>query len=448
MSTPEPERSWVDRARLPARLGILMILLLATLHPFVADPETGRVLERLGRVLHPSLDRRDVVDAARNIVLFAGWGVIWALSARGRPRRVILEATLSGMLISVAVETAQLFSSNRNASLLDVTTNSVGAFIGALVVVLAVLLASQRRNAMSLVGMPMALLGGCYGTAAWLEAFVPLFRQSQVLGAVGGPFHRLAVTLGAIDWSSLTAISWSDLPLFLPAGVLMVAALTEHGMVHSRAAGRTAVGGGLLAVLAELLHGALGQPILIGAVLLHTVAVAAGARIASRTLPRLTVALRGAARPRALYAAYMAVLTAWSWRPFLPEVRLDLILNKFSGPWYVPLAALGERMDFFSVVDVCAPCLMYLPLGSLLAVWPWRKQGLLRGPMPGVWLALGLEMGQTLVLGRLPDITDMMIHSGGVLVGWAIMRRATYPVHGTVLPLPSVIPPAAAQKPG
>jgi hypothetical protein len=293
----------------------------------------------------------------------------------------------------------------------------------------------------------MALFAGCYATAAWLEAFVPLFRQSQVLGAVGGPFHRLAVTLGAIDWSSLTAVSWTDLPLFLPAGALVVAAVTEHGMDYAPAARRTTVAAGLLAIFAELLHGALGQPIVIGAVLLHTGAVAAGARIAARTLPRLTVALRGAARPRALYAAYLAVLTAWSWRPFLPEVRLDPILTKFSGPWYVPLAALGERMDFFSVVDVCAPCLMYLPLGALLAVWPWRKQGLLRGPMPGVWLALGLEMGQTVVLGRLPDITDVMIHAGGVLVGWAIMRRAAYPIHGTILPLPALVPPTVV-KPG
>ncbi len=444
MSATEPDRSWVDRVRLPTRLSFLLVLLFATLHPFRLDPDAERVLERLSHVLHPSLDRRDVVDAARNLVLFAGWGAIWALSALGRARRVILEATLSGAVISIAVEIAQLFSSNRNSSLLDVTTNSLGAFSGALVVVLAVVLTGQRRNARSFVGMPTALFAGCYGAAVWLEAFSPLFRQNQVLGAVGGPFHRLAVSLGAIDWSTLTATSWTDLPLFLPAGTLMVAGLAEHGMDHSLAARRTSLAGGLLAVLAELLHGALGQPIIIGAVLLHTAAVAAGARIAARALPRLTVALRGGNRPRVLYGTYLAVLTAWSWRPFLPEIQWHLILHKFSGPWYIPLAALAERMDFFSVVDVCAPFLMYLPLGALLAVWPWKKQGLLRGPLPGVWVALGLELGQTVVLGRLPDITDVMIHAGGVLIGWAIMRRAAYPIYGTVLPLPRFGPLAPA----
>lgn len=88
--------------------------------------------------------------------------------------------------------------------------------------------------------------------------------------------------------------------------------------------------------------------------------------------------------------------------------------------------------DFFSVVDVCAPFFLYLPLGALLAVWPWRQRGWLAGPLPGVWVATALELSQILVLGRMLDITDIMITSSGVLVGWAIFRRAGYRVYGEV----------------
>jgi glycopeptide antibiotics resistance protein len=87
-------------------------------------------------------------------------------------------------------------------------------------------------------------------------------------------------------------------------------------------------------------------------------------------------------------------------------------------------------MDFFSVVDVCAPFFLYLPLGALLAVWPWRRQGAGSGPWPGVWLALGLELSQIAVGGRMTDITDFMVTASGVLVGWALIRRARYRVYG------------------
>jgi VanZ family protein len=52
------------------------------------------------------------------------------------------------------------------------------------------------------------------------------------------------------------------------------------------------------------------------------------------------------------------------------------------------------------------------------------------GPWPAVWLALVLEAGQILVLGRLMDVTDVLIPGAGALVGWAIVRRAGFPVYG------------------
>ena len=189
-----------------------------------------------------------------------------------------------------------------------------------------------------------------------------------------------------------------------------------------------------MSVLAELLHGGVGQPMLLGAVLTHGAAVALGAWAAAASLPRLSVEFRGATRTRALSLAYLAVLSAWELRPFLPEVSLAEILSKATGQWYVPLARLGGRVDFFSVVKVCAPFFLYLPLGGLLAVWPWRKRGLLQGPLPGIWLALATEAAQLVVRERLPDITDVLVQASGAIIGWTIVRRAGYRSYGEAFP--------------
>jgi glycopeptide antibiotics resistance protein len=83
---------------------------------------------------------------------------------------------------------------------------------------------------------------------------------------------------------------------------------------------------------------------------------------------------------------------------------------------------------------VCAPFFLYLPLGGLLAVWPIRRQGWLSGPLPGVWLALALETAQLLVLDRTLDITDVLVQASGVVIGWAIVRRAGYKTYGETSP--------------
>jgi hypothetical protein len=281
--------------------------------------------------------------------------------------------------------------------------------------------------------MPALFFGASYGTAVWLEAVIPLFRHDSLVVA-GGPAARLAAALSAFRPESVLDLPWTDLPLFIPAGALAVAALAEHRLPYQVARTRVILGGIVLAGVAELLHGPVGQPITAGSTLLHALAVAIGAWAAARWLPRLTVALRGADRPRALIIVYAIVLACWAWRPFLPEDQLGAITAKLTGDWWIPLSALGGQRDFFSVVDVCAPFFLYLPLGGLLAVWPWRRHGALSGPWPGVWLALGLESSQLVVLGRFLDVTDFMVTASGVLVGWAIFRRAGYRIYGEMFP--------------
>ena len=421
------------RARWPARVFYVGILLIATLWPFTPDTTQALVMERLARALSPSVAGRDAIDGARNLVLFGGWGLVWAVTGRGNLRRLLRNATLTGMCISVAVEAAQLFSRDRHASLLDVLSNTAGAFGGALALVVLALAVRARRDTKSYLGLPALTFAGGYATACMLEAFIPLFRQDTVLGAVGGPLNRLSVSLRAFELSSLLDPPVIDLFLFAPAGFFAVAALFELGVDQRRAAWRTAVAGAVLAAVIEVAHGAIGLPISLGSIVTHGFAVALGAWIATRILPVVARHLSGAPRVRTFMWMYAILMAWWAMRPFVPEFDTGAIAAKFAKRWWLPLGSLSSRVDFFSVVDVCSPFFLYLPLGALLAVWPLRRHGPLRGPLPAVYLAVALELSQFIVEGRMVDITDALVQASAALVGWSIIRRTGYPERGSVL---------------
>lgn len=422
------------RARGPARLAFLGVVLLATLTPFDFDADPGRVLQRLMHGLEPGLLPRDLIDGARNVVLFAGWGAVWVVTAPiGRLREALLRATLTGLAISVTVELCQLAASNRTASVLDVLTNASGAAIGASTIVLLIFSVSVRRRERSFVGIPAFSFGACYTAATILEAFSPLFRQAAFPKGYPGIFGRFRTVLEFFSLHSVLAVPFEDIPLFLPAGAFMVAALYELGLSYRQAARRVAVGGLLAVTAAEIGHGFLGQPIVLGAIAAHAAAIAAGAYAALRWLPGLTQRLRGADRPRVLLLCYATILILWAWRPYLPELDPATIVHRLTSRWWVPLEALGSRFDLFSVVDVCAPFFLYLPLGAMLAVWPLRHEGPFRGPLVGIYWAIAMEAGQLFLSYRFLDVTDMIVQASGVAIGWIIIRRAGFKPYGQLL---------------
>lgn len=430
---PAPLATALNRARLPARAAFVAILLLATLSSFHFDPDPARVAARLARGLDPQVGARDAIDALRNLALFAGLGVVWmATCGTGRATRQLLLALVTGAAISVGVETAQLFSATRNASLLDVFTNTMGTAIGALGFVVLVRAAVAHRGRQSFVGIPTVAIAEAYGIASFLEAAVPLFRQDETIGVSGGPFARLSGVLSSFSWMSILDLPIADFLLFLPAGAFAVAALSEAGVGYPAARRRTIAFGAALALLAELLHAPNGQPILAGAALIHFLAIALGALLAAHFLPPWSQAFRGAARPRWVLRLLAALIALWALRPWVPGFLP--LSERLSADWWVPLAALGGRMDVFSVVDVVAPFCLYFPLGALLAVWPWRRHGWMADLWPAVWLAFGTEALQLFVQDRFVDVTDPLIQLSGAVIGWTVIRRAGYRPYGETHP--------------
>jgi VanZ family protein len=429
-----PVADAVERWRTPARVGYVVVVMIATLSKLRIDPSSAaQAGERLQHVLTPTISPRDAVDGLRNVLLFAGWGLVWSLTARrGRALATVLLAAISGLLLSASVETVQLFSPRRQASLLDVLTNTTGALLGSIVTVAMLHALALRRTARSYTGMPMLLCALAYAAAATFEVVLPGMRQDLLVGASGGPVARFSFALARAEFSlSPLPVLLLQVLLLLPAGSLVTAALVEHGMSYRRAFLSCTTGGVLLSLLLEFGRGATGQPIEFDMFAAHALGIGTGAALTVRWLPALTRRLRGAARPLALLAAYALVLVLWRWRPFLLETDLAALRENFS---LQPLSALALRADMFSASIVAVGFLLHVPIGGLLAVWPLRTTGVLAGALPGVLLVVAMEVGQIAVAGRFFDITDIIIGSAGVLTGYALVRRAGFTRRGVLLP--------------
>jgi glycopeptide antibiotics resistance protein len=390
---------------------------------------------RLAGAFDLSFRGRDVIDAVRNVLLFAGWGAVWAATA---PRdvaagRVILAATGVGALISLSVESIQLFSIYRDTNIWDFATNTLGSALGAGVPSGMGRALERARTDRSYVGLPAFVFAGAYGAAVAIEALFPLLEPGMVPGYGGGVGTRLGRALEYFEWSTLGQLPLHHLPLFLPAGILGVAALAEGGWSHRRAWTQVAAWSLPLMAAVEVVAGVAGHPIVAGAVLVNASAVALGAWIGARWIPPFTLRFRGHQRPALLLAGYLAVLALWSWRPLTFVTSWGALADGISFEQFLPMLAHAQRFDLFSAADIARQFALLVPVGALLAVWPLHARGPLAGPLPGVALAALLEGGQILVDGRIFDITDVLVGAAAVLLGWAVVRQAAFPRRGTLL---------------
>ena len=417
---------------LAARWGYVVVVLLATLTQLHFSPDLAAAGERLARAFTPSLGWRDAIDGLRNTVLFAGLGAVWVVTSRsGNVRAEIRRATLVGLALSATVEGLQVFSPVRTASIVDVTTNTLGALLGAGGVALLIAAVVAAKGARSYLGVPTLLVAGAYAGAALCEALTPLFGPAALPWTAGGPVERLHAALRAAGPISFDTLPLIDLLLFAPVGFLFVMLLRERGR-DARRVGVAGAGAGL-ALVAELGHGMLGFPIWWGAVLVRVAGVGLGGWAAQRALPALTQLLRGAARARAALLAYGALLVLWGWRLFLPRTDLHAIAAQLAPENLVPLASLAQRVDAFSALHVLQQFLLYLPLGSMLAVWPLRLTGRWAHLWPGLWLAVVIELGHVLIVDRTFDPTNALIACAGLAIGWVVVRRSGFVPYGEAL---------------
>ena len=415
-----------------ARWGYVAVVLLATLSQLHFSPDLAAAGERLVRAFTPSLGWRDAIDGLRNTVLFAGLGAVWVVTSRsGNVRAEIRRATIVGLALSATVEGLQVFSPVRTASIVDVTTNTLGALVGAGGVALLIAAVVAAKGARSYIGVPTFLVAGAYGGAALCEALTPLFGPAALPWTPGGPVGRLHAALAAAGPLAFDTLPLLDLLLFAPAGFVFVMWLREQGR-DARWVG-VAGAGAALVLVAELGHAMLGFPMWWGAVLVRAAGVGLGAWAAHRALPALTQLLRGAARARAALFAYGALLVLWGWRLFVPRTDLHAIAGQVAPENLIPLASLAQRVDAFSALHVLQQFLLYLPLGSVLAVWPLRLRGRWAHLWSGVWLAVVMELGHIFIVDRTFDVTNALVACAGLGIGWIVVRRSGFAPYAEAL---------------
>ena len=414
-----------------ARAAYVAIVLIATLTQLDFTLDFAAAAARLARAFTPTLKWGDAVDALRNLTLFAGLGAVWVVTSfTGKVGREIRMATLVGFGLSATVEAFQLFSPVRTASLVDVTTNTIGALGGALMVALLIVDLTRAKAGRSYLGIPALLLAGGYALAVLCEAATPMFRDELQPGMYGPMLDRVLIGLRLS-----TPLSWDQTPLldvvlFAPAGFLLVMMVAERRRDARRPWVWVAGAGTLLSFAVEAMHGVLGLSVRWEAAATHALAVALGAWAAERWLPALTQRLRGPARAGAVIVCYGALLLAWGWRPFVPYIDGSAIAAQLTAPHLIPLASLATRPDVFSALHVVQQFALYFPLGAMLAVWPLRLNGRWSGLGPALLLAAALEAGHLGVAGRYFDVTNALIAWAGLGIGWIVVRRSGFATRG------------------
>lgn len=431
--------------RRAARGGYVVVVLLATLTNFHYDPTPTMIAWRWRRALVFVTSGSDVIDAARNVLLFAGFGAVWLVtSPRSRPWRRVAWITFVGCALSVSVETAQLLSATRTSSVNDVTTNTLGALLGAAGIVVMARILTRLQDRACAIGVPLLTVAASYVAAVIAEMFSPFYRNGRTPWAGGSVANRLANALHYVQPFSVARVSITDMVLFAPGGALMQLALAELGVGNGTAAVLTVVVCGMLAIGVELAHGIAGQPIEVSAIVGHAVAMAAGAAAAWRWGPRLLTA--GTQRQRARWAIGLlaVLLVAWAWRPFLPRASWQAVRAQVTLEHLTPLGVLGLSSDLLGVMDVAEQFFLYVSLGVLLAAWPLRYRGRLAHVWPAIYLAVVLEVGQILVLNRTFDVTDLLTQCAAICVGFVVVRRAGAEARGELLG--AATPPSACSS--
>src|SRR5881275_1070662 len=212
-----------------ARWGYVAVVLLATLTQLHFSSDLTAAGERLVRAFTPSLGWRDAIDGLRNTVLFAGLGAVWVVTSRsGNVRAEIRQATVVGLALSASVEGLQVFSPVRTASIVDVTTNTLGALGGAVFMAQLVTAVVRARGGHFLLGVPRFLLAGAYALATLCEAVTPLFRSDRLPGVEGGPLTLLDTMLDRSVPLRLGEVPLFDVLLYAPAGFLVATWLLER----------------------------------------------------------------------------------------------------------------------------------------------------------------------------------------------------------------------------
>ena len=407
------------------RLGYLACIGIATLLQLGFDAAPYNVSARFQRALHPPMSFRDIIDGARNIALFLGWGAVWVLTSPAPSRwRDVVRATVLGGLASLTVESMQLFSLHRMASVADLTTNTLGSLLGAVTFWLVEQRAMTDMRRGTLLGVPGWLPAGALVLTGAGLAFAPSGRVAMTIAWLPTPMGRARMI-----WNFPAAsVTWvgvlSDVAVWLAVGLTVAIAISDRtGRVRLRQ-----LAAWLLIVPAMLLSAHLGRAmaglqreeltlVLQGGS--AAIGLATGLLLVPSWRTRVTARTTRALQLGLLVTALGAIM-AWT-----PATWVVTAANRPALSWnqLIPMMSLFQRQDLSSVFLVLQKAGAGAALGACLAA---RKRN--GAPSPGLraaaLVAILWEVGQLLSPGRYPDITDVIIVAAAAGLAAVLVARA------------------------
>ncbi len=380
-SVPRAER----RLGLALSLYVGLVIAIVTLVPFRFDwPPVWRLV-----------GYRGLSDVLANVALFLPFGFFVAFGGRGRP-------WLAGCALSVAVELLQLTLPSRSPSLIDVTTNSLGAALGGLAFRITASRLERRRDQSRVFALDLPLMGLVY-------LLVPLLWLSGL--AAGNEAGRIGLAA-----------------LVLGAGALGLGAVDRHAFRPRGARPWSAPLAATVGALVGLAPGWLGRPVvLVGLAVGAGLATAGASRFGSgREESGQRYELPTLVRMALPLGIYLALVALW------PVAALG-------SAWHGTLALAGE---IGAVGQVAILRLLELVAGVTVAGYAaaeagGRLQARRMSGLVGMMLPVGLALGRGFHPAYGTSLVEVTLLAVGFLLGgrlYHLQRRYLRALLGRVEP--------------
>jgi glycopeptide antibiotics resistance protein len=394
-------------------------------------------------------ERHSITDIVANFLLMvplnycALAALVAGRNARWRSLAWAPVVLLGSTAVSFAVEFLQLWFHDRNPSSFDVVAQFCGAVFGLAAWIGVGHLVAGALQRLDVSRRPVDFVDWAlriYVAALLLWSALPLnmsispvqwyhkYKEGRVVLV---PFHDAPGFLSALLEGATILV------MYIPVGMWAATAFTSARRPVRSLGMSIAIGIGFaiavsaldlivvprVATSATLVAGIPG--IVIGGVIMRRW------RGTASVDSKASVAATGAWPWLAAAAAYALLLVAWFCPP--QEILTDpsLIWERFVGFFGVPLRALYYGSIANAVKEVLRKGLLFAPLGGLLAVavlrssipvaarrWMWA----LIGCIAFVW-ATGIEIFQVLLPPHVPDLTDVVLCTGGAVVGMLVAIR-------------------------
>jgi VanZ family protein len=378
-------------------------------------------------------------DWVSNIILFVPLAFLWTEVA-ARRRSPILRGALSGLvvlgclLLSGAIEFAQIFFPPRTVSMNDLIAEGIGAGIG---VAGAWMFGARARRALS-------KLGAARGEAAlaeralWIYLGLVLLYNVMPLDLTLSPveiYHKWKegrVVLNPFQSLPSDPVSWlygaaSDVLIWAPVSALWIVA--GRGGFSGAAAltigAAAAVEGAQLFIYTRVCD--------VGDILTAALGALLGAAIGSRLRGRVGVAAgpsssRWAMAGGAAAGAWLFVLAALFWYPFNFRLERAFALERLAMLRQVPFLSYYMQSEYWALGGLLRKTLLFVPLGSALGIAAWpvsarsaRRLAAVGAALVALLAAAAVELGQAFLPGKYPDSTDFLLEMIGAIAGYALV---------------------------